>query len=149
MLIYEAKLQGTRDQYERLDNAIRPRRPERWDLVNAIAKIRGTDAVPRLPMIIYRENSDNFYKELRAVLYLYNFGLPFTIWGRNYSQSLPNGKELYIQPDLSEENPNLTSGQVWIEKEGKKISSQRFSNFDEMRFLVKKMLNNRRQTPRR
>lgn len=38
-----------------------PRRPDRWDLVDAITKIRGKDAVPRIPMIIYREKSSIFF----------------------------------------------------------------------------------------
>ncbi|MCL1475867.1 hypothetical protein [Argonema antarcticum] len=61
-----------------------------------------------------------------------------------YNQTLPTSEKLFVRLDRTQVNSTLTSGQVWIEKNGKKVSMQKFSTFKEMREIVKKMLKTRK-----
>ena len=115
-------------------------------IADAISKIRGEAAVPR---ITYYDKQADLHRELSTIFKEYKLGGVFFISGSTqdelYAHTIPTGETLYVRPDRSRANSSLTSGQVWIEKDGKKISYQRFSTFEEMRELIKKMLKTRLQ----
>ncbi|MCL1475535.1 HEAT repeat domain-containing protein [Argonema antarcticum] len=106
----------------------------------AIGKIRGQAAIPKIA-IMYEQKFIEFPKELREIFRDYGYKGDFvyaTYEKERYYITLTNSENLYVQLDRSTSNPTLTSGQVWIEKDGKKISIQKFSTFKEMREIIKK-----------
>lgn len=106
----------------------------------AIGKIRGQAAIPKIA-IMYEQKFVEFRKELREIFRDYGYKGDFvyaTSDKERYYITLTNSENLYVQLDRSTSNPSLTSGQVWIEKDGKKISIQKFSTFKEMQEIIKK-----------
>lgn len=112
---------------------------------DAIGKIRGEAAVPR---ITFDHKQSDLMKELLAIFQ--NIRGEFTasdIQGEEYSQVLPTSEKLYVRLDRTRANSSLTRGQVWIERNGKKISDRKFTTFKEMRKemrqIIKEFLSNR------
>ena len=127
------------------------------EAANAIGKIRGKTAIPKIS-IMYEKKIIDFYEDLKAIFREYGYKgtlVNSSSDKERYYLELPNDEKLYVQLDRSVSNYKLTSGQVWIEREERKISDprietikqkislQHFSNFREMRAIIKTLSKNR------
>lgn len=118
-----------------------PNREGSFLVIDAIRKISGNkDYLPA-----FNQNTTKGWSQINAIADKHIKHLTISIPDNKglFYIALPNEEKLYVKLKHTAANPSSEAGEIWLEKNGKKSSTQTFSTFRQMRHLFSNKLTTR------